>query len=239
MVVLARCGGSQSVLDVPTAMHGVGHPPSAHGDGVTYKVLFSFRGSSGAPEGSLIPMKGLLYGPTYGGARRGDYGTIFVMDTAGLEKVLYSFKGGSDGAYPGGLTKLNGLFFGTTYAGGIMYGWGTVFSLTTAGKERVLYSFRGGSDGKYPDAHLTKLNGVLFGTTSGGGLERCGARTSPTWCGTVFSVTTTGKEDVLYRFRGGKDGSDPNALVPLDGTLYGTTRSGGQYFQGTVFALTP
>jgi hypothetical protein len=56
--------------------------------------------------------------------------------------------------------------------------------------------------------------------------------------------------DVLYSFKGGKKGGEfPNeALINVNGTLYGTTRSGGRgncggdgyaYGCGTVFALTP
>jgi hypothetical protein len=58
-------------------------------------------------------------------------------------------------------------------------------------------------------------------------------------------VTTTGTEKVLYSFGGG-DGAYPLAgLINVNGTLYGTTYTGGSFscFHhlgcGTVFALTP
>ncbi len=46
---------------------------------------------------------------------------------------------------------------------------------------------------------------------------------------------------VLYAFTGGSDGGDPNAtlIADDDGNLYGTTLSGGQFGQGTVFELSP
>ena len=45
------------------------------------------------------------------------------------------------------------------------------------------------------------MSGKLYGTTSAGGNGSSG---------TVFSVTTTGKEKVLHNFQGGvDDGSDP------------------------------
>jgi uncharacterized repeat protein (TIGR03803 family) len=47
--------------------------------------------------------------------------------------------------------------------------------------------------------------------------------------------------EALYRFTGGKDGSDPQAGLVFDqaGNLYGTTLFGGAQDQGTVFQFTP
>jgi uncharacterized repeat protein (TIGR03803 family) len=213
-------------------------------------VIYRFQGKrDGAYPGSyLASANGVLYGVTEYGGGGGCYGrgcgTVFSVTIAGKERVLYRFKGGHSGEYPsGGLTPLNGTFYGTTYAGGSggngFNGSGTVFSITTAGAENILYSFQGGGDGAYPLAMLSALNGVLYGTTSSGGLDKCGYISSPTWCGTIFSVTPTGTEAVLYRFGGGNDGTEPNGLLALDGTLYGTTQTGGKHKLGTVFALTP
>ncbi|MGC1760699.1 MAG: choice-of-anchor tandem repeat GloVer-containing protein, partial [Candidatus Cybelea sp.] len=70
-----------------------------------------------------------------------------------------------------------------------------------------------------------------YGITSSGG-EYAG--------GTVFSLTQSGTEQVLHSFGHGKDGSDPvAALIDVNGTLYGTTESGGTQDEGAVFALTP
>jgi uncharacterized repeat protein (TIGR03803 family) len=59
--------------------------------------------------------------------------------------------------------------------------------------------------------------------------------------GTIFAVTPSGKETVLHSFGGGSsDGANPHAgLLNVNGTLYGTTRSGGAYNGGTLFAVTP
>lgn len=44
----------------------------------------------------------------------------------------------------------------------------------------------------------------------------------------------------IYSFTDGSDGGDPTPLaIGEGGVLYGTTRSGGMYDQGTVFSLTP
>jgi uncharacterized repeat protein (TIGR03803 family) len=48
-------------------------------------------------------------------------------------------------------------------------------------------------------------------------------------CGTVFKLTASGTESVLYSFTGGKDGATPAAGVIRDsaGNLYGTAQFGG------------
>lgn len=157
------------------------------------------------------------------------------------EVVLYKFSGGSDGAYPtSDLIYVNGAFYGTTEGGGsprCLGGCGTVFRVSTTGTESVLHTFTGGSDGVHPYAALIDVDGKLYGTTFGGG-----AKCSNGGCGTVFRISTTGVERVLYRFRGGTDGSRPEGgLLYANGALYGTTSAGGGKCKtggcGTVFRL--
>jgi uncharacterized repeat protein (TIGR03803 family) len=76
--------------------------------------------------------------------------------------------------------------------------------------------------------------GNLYGTTDLGGDVSCS-------CGTVFRLDpTTGKETVLYSFKGyPADGVTPWAGVVRDkaGSLYGTTNGGGAYGDGIVFKV--
>jgi uncharacterized repeat protein (TIGR03803 family) len=76
------------------------------------------------------------------------------------------------------------------------------------------------------------MNGTLYGTTSMGGAHGEG---------TIFSMTLSGNEKMLYSFgSSNSDGLHPYAsLIDVNGTLYGTTSGGGAYGNGTVFALTP
>ncbi len=156
-------------------------------------------------------------------------------------KVLYSFQGSPDGLGPGGLTLLNGTFYGTA-GGGSCYehGCGTVFKITPSGTESVIYRFKGGSDGDDPVGQLVSLNGTLYGVTNAGGNNSGPCAPPESGCGTVFKISTTGDEHVLYRFKGGKDGDYPLAgLTSLNGQLYGTTDHGGGYYgRGTVFQIT-
>ncbi len=96
----------------------------------------------------------------------------------------------------------------------------------------LLYRWTGGNNGGGPFARLTDVHGTLYGTTY--------AAWSQTYEGTVFKITTSGTETVLYRFTGGKDGAKPfGGLTYLNGTFYGTTQQGGVRNCGTVFTVTP
>lgn len=232
IVLLAGCGGSQSQTVGGGAMPIA---PLAQRHASTYKVLFNFSGKDGAaPLGDLLAVGNTLYGTTSGGGATG-MGTLFSITTAGAESVVYNFKGGSDGSVPtAGPIEVGNTFYGTTYSGG-KNGNGTVYSVSSSGTETVLYSFKGAADGAHPRGGLTDDGGTLYGTTEYGGA----ACTHQLGCGTVFSITTAGKESVVYAFKGGADGKDPRAgLAHLKGVLYGTTRYGGTDNQGTVFGLT-
>jgi uncharacterized repeat protein (TIGR03803 family) len=170
-------------------------------------------------------------------------------------KVVYSFGGGSDGASPsGGLVDVGGTLYGTTSAGGSYSscdyyqrsGCGTVFTVTLTGTEKVLYSFANAPDGASPNAPLIEVNGTLYGTTYFGGSRSCYGSIYAN-CGTVFSITPSGTEEVLHSFSGGpSDGAYPlGELIDVSGTLYGTTNEGGDFFtrhgyaaRGTVFSVT-
>jgi uncharacterized repeat protein (TIGR03803 family) len=216
----------------------------ANGDGTVFKittsgtetVLHNFpTGSRDGyfPYAGLLDIKGTLYSTTYTGGEN-YFGTVFSITTSGAETVLYSFKGApGDGLFPyAGLLNAKGTLYGATYEGGANYD-GTVFSITTSGAETVLYSFKGGSgDGEDPEAGLINVKGTLYGTTYEGGGAAGG--------GTVFAVTTSGKETLLHSFTGSGDGEYPIAgLIDVSGTLYGTTPAGGANDGGTVFALSP
>ena len=133
-----------------------------------------------------------------------------------------------------GTTEYGGPGSGTCEGGDYPAGCGVVFKVDTAGKETVLYSFSGTPDGFYPLGTLVRdAKGRLYGTTLAGGA--LGA-------GTVFRVSTTGKEKVIHSFQGGtNDGASPYAGLVRDakGNFYGTTYAGGRSNYGMVFKLTP
>ena len=212
--------------------------PQAHGQ--SESVLHSFTNS---PDGAtprfvapVLDMQGTLYGTTnYGGAY--GYGTVFEVTSSGTEKILHSFNvNGKDGFYPeAGLVRdAKGNLYGTTAEGGPDTIYGTVFKLTPTKKgwtETILHSFGASGDGSQPTAvpALDKA-GNLYCTTFYGGASNFG---------TVFEVTSSGTEKVLWSFGTGADGANPLAGVILSkGILYGTTTAGGAYGSGTVFEVT-
>ena len=113
----------------------------------------------------------------------------------------------------------------------------------------VLYNFTGGIDGANPHAGVTvDSGGNMYGTAYAGGIGY----------GTAFKLTHKGSGWVLsplYNFRGkgANDGAGPDSslVIAKDGSLYGTTLSGGgnqdpychvvggYYGCGTVFNLKP
>jgi uncharacterized repeat protein (TIGR03803 family) len=97
-----------------------------------------------------------------------------------------------------------------------------------ARKFKVLHTFHG-RDGAYPTGGLiVDTAGNFYGVTGEGGTSnRC-----PHGCGTVFKLTRSGAETVLYSFTGKSgDGKYPANLESLTrdapGNIYGTTFEGG------------
>jgi uncharacterized repeat protein (TIGR03803 family) len=205
-----------------------------------YSVVYSFKGGADGtnPYSGLVAVGGTLYGTTYfGGATNS--GTAYGVTLAGTETMLYSFQGGNDGLNPwGGLTNVGGTLYGTTLEGG-SDNYGTAFRMTTAGVKKTLYSFRGVPDANLPVGSLLKQGSVFYGTTSAGG---CGSCCPPDGCGTVFTMTPSGKEKVLFRF--GTTPNDPvsplGTLLAFDGDFYGTSynNNNGNVPLGAVFKLT-
>ncbi len=242
------------LINVDGTLYGTTYGGGAYLSGTVFsitpsgklKIVYSFRnnGTDGqAPDAPLFNVGGTLYGTTFAGGAY-NVGTVFSLTTSGKEKVLYSFAGGLDGVHPAaGLIDVNGILYGTTLEGGSSAscgssapGCGTAFSVTMTGHENVLHRFSGPPDGVQPHAGLTNVNGMIYGTTYGGGLGSCAGGYG---CGTVFVITPSGKERVIYDFANQPDGAFPLAhLFNLSGTLYGTTLEGGVSGLGTVYSIT-
>jgi uncharacterized repeat protein (TIGR03803 family) len=238
------------ISDASGNLYGTTSSGGSDDDGVVFEiasngsetVLHSFtrENNDGAfPEARLLmDKKGNLFGTTRGGGFA-DQGVIFKITPDGAESTAYAFGGGTDASYSvaGLIEDKKGNLYGTSQLGG-QYSCGAVFKLARNGLESVVYSFKCGNDGDGPLADLIMNKaGTLFGTTSSGGGTGCGGE----GCGTVFSVSSKGKEAVLYAFRGGNDGSYPAAGLVADasGNLYGTTRQGGTGGGGIVFKIEP
>jgi uncharacterized repeat protein (TIGR03803 family) len=92
----------------------------------------------------------------------------------------------------------------------------------------TLYKFKGRQDGGAPFAALTYHGGLLYGLSVGGGASQ----------GTLFAHRTgSGPVQVISQFDAMVFGEIPSpALLDQNGTLFGTTSSGGPVNGGTVFS---
>ena len=237
------------IRDSSGDLYGTTYTQGEYGYGAVFKVTSSGTESvlhsfAGPPSDGSYPQFGSLtldgagnvYGVTPFGGEFG-YGTVFKVTAKGTESVLYNFTGGSDGREPyGGLARdSNGNLYGTTVDGGT-YGYGVVFKLTPGGTESVLHNFDlSTTDGAYPLGNFIRdSSGNLYSTTYEGGAS---------FVGTVFEVTASGVESLLYSFKGDPvDGAGPyggGLLRDSSGNLYGVTDAGGANGLGVVFKLTP
>lgn len=202
--------------------------------------------------GLTVGADGALYGTTNGGgALPGVFcpsgssapgGTIFRITTAGVLTVVHTLDSSTEGCAPNaGLTLgPDGNLYGTTAASGGLGGEGTIFKVTPAGSFTRLFLFAQHAgcacwaDGASPQGDTVfDASGNLFGTTANGGPAGTGS-------GTVWRMSPTGAFTVLKGFSGA-DGAFPIAGLTLgsDGSIYGTTSSGGLNTIGTAFRITP
>jgi uncharacterized repeat protein (TIGR03803 family) len=232
-------------------------------DGSDFKWVHSFRsmllgGVASGPRGVVEGSDGRLYGTTqYGGRANGALtalglgafgdGTVFSMAGDGSDyRELHRFMA-EDGEGIGpmaGLTRTaEGALFGASFGAGILNNKavsGAIFQLEPNGAGfRVIHRFASTpDDGGAPFATMIQgRDGSLYGVTDGGGSSM--ARN-----GTVFTFKTDGTGyRILHSFPSklpnGIDGRMPRTtpLEGRDGSLFGTTSSGGEHDQGVVFRM--
>jgi uncharacterized repeat protein (TIGR03803 family) len=210
----------------------------------TWNLVTEFTGVTGNRRGAfptagvLLLADGALYGTTTNGGVN-DEGTIYRLTLGGTYSLLREFSG-PDGAQPEGglLVGPDGALFGTTASGGVDDA-GTVFKVATtdgtAWVHTVIAEFSGESTpspGASPQATLcTGPNGLMFGTTSGGG---------PGGFGTIFSITSTGTFASVANFTTASGWRPSGGFVAAgDGTadLIAPIYSGGVNGYGTLLRL--
>lgn len=216
------------------------------------RILYRFPGGKGGaqPASGLISYRNELYGEAAaGGSGNCDYGDIsgcgvlFKLQPFQKPQILFAFAGGKGGGSPhGGLTMLAGNLYGTGTSGGgaaclSSSGCGTAFRVTSGGTLTTLHAFgRSVHAAALPASGLVRLNDDFYGTTSVGGAHDCALTGSFIGCGTIFRLSPSGSFRQLYSFTG-TDGSYPNGLIAVHGTLYGTAES--NYSCGFIFSMSP
>jgi uncharacterized repeat protein (TIGR03803 family) len=159
-------------------------------------------------------------------------GVAFKIDPRGHESLLHTFTGPSgDGANPtegvtrdaaGRLYGLSGAFLtvyelqpSATVCAAVLCPW----------NESILYNSEIGQLGGYPTGiPVFDPQGNFYATSNTGG-----SGTNCNICGFVFKVDPQGVETPIHYFQGGSDGAIPTGplLLAADGSLYGTTVTGG------------
>ncbi|HEY6271196.1 MAG TPA: choice-of-anchor tandem repeat GloVer-containing protein [Terriglobales bacterium] len=150
--------------------------------GGTLTTLHNFDGADGIlPEAALVQASdGNFYGTTDSGGTFED-GTVFKITPEGTLTVLHNFTSG-DGSDPVAplLQATDGNLYGTTELGGANcttgfgVGCGTVFEITLEGALTSLHSFNETDGYEVQGGLVQATNGVLYGTTSFGGLNQDG-----------------------------------------------------------------
>jgi uncharacterized repeat protein (TIGR03803 family) len=239
--------------------HNTGTIFSINDDGTGYStpLLYSFdkgakKNNGDMPHSCFAINNGVLYGMTSQGGTKnvpnGGDGTIFsfVPQTKTYTK-LFNFDGTKHGSDPHGQPILDPnmtTLYGMTRAGG-KHNVGIIFSFDLNAKTlSKLHDFTcpgtnsapaciNKNDGATPDhGTLVQSGTTLYGLTTNGGQFGFG---------TIFSFELTQKTfTVLHSFgpTTTHDGLSPFGSLMLNGTtLYGTTRAGGTFGNGTVFQI--
>ncbi|MCE3229263.1 MAG: C-terminal target protein [Bacteroidetes bacterium] len=207
------------------------------GNNILFKNTLGYVEGANPNYSSLVEMpNGLFYGMTMNGGTN-NTGIIFEYnpyDNTCTKKIDFV---GTNGSYPyGSLFKAsNGKLYGVTSQGGANFSVGVLFEydpLTNVLIKKVDFEmqFKGG----YPYGTLIEdSNGVLWGTTSGGGSNNAGIifqydPVANTFMNKAnFQATSTGYESY------GELTFAPN------GKIYGITEKGGSFDKGVLFEFNP
>jgi uncharacterized repeat protein (TIGR03803 family) len=227
-----------------TTLHSFCADADSCADGNTPFGTLSYAGSD---SGALYDGTSPLYGTTLDGGPNGG-GTVFSLVPGGAESVLYSFcalgKNCTDGAGADGnvIVLSQDKLIGTTVGGGGPEAGGVVFELDQSGgtwKETVLHTFCRARcfGGKNPDEGGITIDaaGAIYGAADDFGKNGHG---------TAFRLAPDGaayKTSTIFQFcqqPNCEDGSAPNGspLLTSDGTIFGTTATGGNRGQERVLA---
>jgi uncharacterized repeat protein (TIGR03803 family) len=205
-------------------------------NGSVLTTVYSFTGATnnGSQPNNLLVTNNMIYGTAYGGTN--SVGMIFAINPNGTGFTpLYSFARTNvppDGNTPlAGLITDGGMLYGTAHAGGTNGG-GALFKISTSGTGyTILHWFTTNApDGFSPQSELVLSGGMLYGTTTAGGVSNLG---------TVFAIGTNGTGyTTLHSFTNTVNGQSPyGGLVLNSGMLYGTTGGGTGTTNGSIFSI--
>ncbi len=200
-----------------------------------FSTIYTFSDLSRVPNAPFLQAaSGILFTTTFWGGVF-NCGTIVAFSTTGELKWTHSFSCNRGGATPtdAPVQATDGNIYGTVGGGG-NYNDGAVFELDASGKVTFPYSFGAiAHDGKGPVAGLVQgTDGNFYGATELGGTANAGS---------LFELTAGGTYSQLYSFPvlPASQYQAPMAALTqhTSGTFYGTTTSGGDFGDGSVYSL--
>jgi uncharacterized repeat protein (TIGR03803 family) len=184
----------------------------------------------GEPYAGVTQFYNGIYGTAYKGGNS-NRGAVYFIHPDKAWGGAHDFGGSvNDGMNPyASLTRVGNTLYGTASGGGA-YGGGTAYVLGKfSGSYETVYSFGGTSgDGTEPRGKLVSIGGNLYGSTEYGGSSGHG---------TVFVISASGSERVLYSF-GSVDAQNPiGDLSYFHGALLGSGYAGGAHGKGGIFKV--
>jgi uncharacterized repeat protein (TIGR03803 family) len=186
----------------------------------------------------IVPIAPVTFasdGQAYGTTSRAEGSGVYRMGLDGTLSTVAAMSGpGADWVFRWGLVEGSpGTLIGVESNGGAA-GVGRVFAVSTVtGATSPLHDFTP-ADGISPIGELIDVGaGQFVGVTGGSKYVSSGQ------FGTIYRVTAAGLFTTLHRFSW-LDGANPASglLRSADGSLYGTTQSGG-FGGGVIYKLTP
>ncbi len=218
-------------------------------DGSGFMALHAFDNSDGANPGSPLCVGGsTLYGESYSGGN--GLGTLYKLQTDGSGFSLlrvFSFISGEgsagEGQNPdGGMILSGSTLYGVTYAGGENHT-GNVFKISTNGTGyATLFNFDSSSSSYPPNVNTYGANPIGGLLLAGGSLYGATSQGGSAGFGTLYAVNTNANGSTgatnIYTFTDERNaGAVPYGALTLYGaSLFGTTDTGGTYYDGTVFS---
>jgi uncharacterized repeat protein (TIGR03803 family) len=195
-------------------------------------------------QGEVLEHRPLIIGDRiFGTARQGgpdrrghgNLGSFYSMGKKGGQTAARAPMSGR--RVSGGLVRdREGALWAPVRYGG-RYGGGALIRIDTDDRQTVEHSFpsRFGTARWPHNTLLLGADGMLYGSTYGGGTPECD-------CGTLFRFDPTSNSlTTLYGFKGTDDGRYVTGPLVQDaaGRLYGTTLFSGAFGDGTIFRLSP
>jgi uncharacterized repeat protein (TIGR03803 family) len=221
---------------------------SASNFGYSYNTIASFSSSAAqahGPAGAMVrDSNGDFFGATQSGGAN-DAGAIFEIPAGtGTVQTLVSFDP-ADGELPltSGLTiDSAGNLYGTTSSGGAD-GNGVVFEVPESDRNTIAVLGSFGASFTHGNTVTIDSSGDVFGTTENGGTNSTGSiweiPAGSSEVPNVGAAPTTIASFASHPSNNTTGASpDPSSILLLhNGTLYGTTDSGGTLGDGVIFSV--